>query len=160
MHLVQAYSNFLGMLSSDSVLATDDIFQLIANPDKLQSRLTADIANNDLKLLYAVCTDEKVLARLRSVSGKGAGAWLQAVPTIDELALNPCEFRIAVCLRLGLPLPFCQWITTCDCKASLDDLGFHLLTCKKGGELVWAHDSVVAGWSSCLRELDIHHKKE
>ena len=100
------------------------------------------------------------MARLRSVSGEGAAAWLQAVPMIDELALNTCEFRIAVCLRLVLPLPFYQWITTCDCKASLDHLGFHLLICNKGGGLVWVHDSVVAGWSSCLRELDIHHKKE
>ena len=62
MHLVQAYSNVMGMLSSDSDLATGDIFQLLANTDKLQSHLTSDIANNDLKLLYAVCTDEKVLA--------------------------------------------------------------------------------------------------
>ena len=48
MHLVQAYSNVMGMLSSDSDLATDDIFQLLANPNKLQSRLTSDIVNNDL----------------------------------------------------------------------------------------------------------------
>ena len=56
--------------------------------------------------------------------------------------------------------PFEHWLSTCDCGAEIDPYGYHLLTCKKGGGPVWCHDSIVAGWSSCLRKLSIHHQKE
>ena len=99
-------------------------------------------------------------ARLRSVSGKGAGAWLQAILTSDELALKPSEFRLAACLRFGLDLPFQRRQNECDCRTNLDSLGYHLLTCKHGGGPIWAHDSVTATWSDCLKDLSIHDKKE
>ena len=99
-------------------------------------------------------------SRLRSVRGRGAGAWIQAIPSPNEFALSPCEFRIATCLRLGLALPFQHWVSICNCGTTVDDLGFHLLTCKRGGGPIWAHDSVTAVWSDCLRQLGVHHKKE
>ena len=46
----------------------------------------------------------------------------------------------------------------CDCGKDVDN--YHLLTCKLGCGLVWEHDEIVAGWSSCLHELNLHHKKE
>ena len=83
-------------------------------------------------------------ARIRSLTGHGAGAWLETIPTTDKHALKPNEFRLASHLRLGNSLPFNQWLKTCD----LDKHGYHLLTCKYGGGPVWTND------------LHIHHQKE
>ena len=37
--------------------------------------------------------------------------------------------------------------------------GCHLLTCKLNGGPVWEHDEIVAGWSSYLHDLNLHHRK-
>ena len=47
-----------------------------------------------------------------------------------------------------------------NCKAAVDQFGFHLLTCKLGGSPIWAHDSMVSAWSSCLQNVSVHHKVE
>ena len=65
---------------------------------------------------------------------------------------------MAASLRLGAQIPFEDWRLVCDCGKDVDN--YHLLTCKMGGGPVWKHDEIVAGWSSCLHELNLHHKKE
>ena len=159
-HLAAAYRQVEEMLPVDSKFQGLSLEQLLADPHKLQSRIASAVYENDCHILLNESSDDLSRARKRSVRGRGAGAWLQSIPTSDELAMNPCEFRIATCLRLGLPLPFEHWLSTCDCGAEIDPYGYHLLTCKKGGGPVWCHDSIVAGWSSCLRKLSIHHQKE
>ena len=76
------------------------------------------------------------------------------------LAFEPNDFPLACRVRLGVPVPVPHWIRSCNCGDSLDDSGYHLITCKTGGGPVWTHDSVVSTWSDCLRSIDIHHKKE
>ena len=39
--------------------------------------------------------------RLRSVQGKEAGAWLNAIPSREPLTLKSSEFRLAASLSLG-----------------------------------------------------------
>ena len=34
-----------------------------------------------------------------------------------------------------------------DCGKSLDEYGYHLITCKNDGGLVWSHNSVVRAYS-------------
>ena len=71
----------------------------------------------------------------------------------DSLILHvhsPNHFRLGCCVRLGLPVPVPHWIRSCNCGDSLDDSGYHLITCKTGGGPVWTHDSVVSTWSDCL----------
>ena len=41
--------------------------------------------------------------------------------------------------------------TSLDITCSLGNLG---------GGPVWQHNSVVSGWSDCLNELQLHHRKE
>ena len=41
----------------------------------------------------------------------------------------------------------------------LDPDGYHLITCKIGGGLVWTHNSIVGVWSQCLSHLHIVHKE-
>ena len=61
---------------------------------------------------------------------------------------------------IGIPLPFSQVVTQCDCGASLDEYGYHLLTCKYGGGPVWQHNIIVSTWAKCLDELSIPHQIE
>ena len=96
---------------------------------------------------------------MRSLQGKGAGAWLDVVPSSRALAFEPNDFRLACRMRLGVPVPVPHWIRSRNCGDSLDDSGYHLITSKTGGGPVWTHDSVVSTWSDCLRSIDIHHKK-
>ena len=63
-------------------------------------------------------------------------------------------------LRLGIPLPYSQIVTKCDCGRSLDEHGYHLLTCKFGGGPVWQHNTIVSIWAKCLDELNIPHQVE
>ncbi|XP_055347966.1 uncharacterized protein LOC129595079 [Paramacrobiotus metropolitanus] len=68
-------------------------------------------------------------ARLRGVSSKENGAWLEALPAASlGNFLNDTTLRIAVGLRLGVP------ITTphrCNCGEWVDSRGYHGLSCKK-----------------------------
>ena len=56
-------------------------------------------------------------------------------------------------------MPFNSCVTHCNCGTELDADGYHLLTCKLGGGPVWEHN-LVAEWCQCLRDLQLHHKKE
>ena len=87
-------------------------------------------------------------ARLRSKTGKGPWAWLNAIPTSKVFALNSCNFCSASFLRLGLPIAFSSWKTSCNCGALIDDSGYHLLTCKTGGGPIWSHESISSVWSN------------
>ena len=80
-------------------------------------------------------TCKRDAARLRSLQGKGAGAWLNVIPTSDKHAVKSNQFSLACYLRLGLAFPFINWIRTCDCGHDLDEQGFHLLTCKYANNL-------------------------
>ena len=62
-------------------------------------------------------------------------------------------------MRLGISLPLSRLLEHCDCGQKLDQ-GFHLITCKYGGGLVWSHKTIVAERSACLMELGIPHQTE
>ena len=66
------------------------------------------------------------------LQGKGAGAWLSAIPSSKKFALSSSKFTLAASTRLGLPIPFPEWVNKCNCGRPLDvdgfDAdGFHLL---------------------------------
>jgi hypothetical protein len=87
-------------------------------------------------------------ARFLSVSTSAAAGFVEAVPIAAfGLRLESREFTIALCLRLGLPVipnvapgPLCQLRK---CKAPLDTLGHHCISCKSGGHVVRRHNSLV-----------------
>ena len=45
-------------------------------------------------------------------------------------------------VRLGLAIIVSKWVESCNCNASLDDSGYHLLTCKTEGGPIWSHESI------------------
>ena len=81
-------------------------------------------------------------------------------PNFRMFALNSHEIRLATFLRFGLSIPLSDWMTTCNCGATLDGSGYHLLTCKSGGGPVWSHEAIASTWPDCLRELNVHHRRE
>ena len=159
-HLSLAGATIQEQMPEKFLLSEKSLSQILKHPEMLQHRFTCTMADHDCNLLLGTENSHEVLARLGSVSGKGAGAFLQAIPTLNELAPKPAEFRLAACLRLGLHLPFQRMQDKCDCATHLDSFGYHLMTCKHGGGSVWAHDSIVSSWSECLKELAVLHKKE
>ena len=133
---------------------------MIKNPRKLQHRLSTDISCMEAATFTNRIVEEKDAGRMRSLQGRGAGGWLETVPTSDKHALKQNEFRLASCLRLGVCLPFSQLLVKCECGAELDREGYHLITCKYGGGPVWTHNTLVSGWSECLSDLLICHQIE
>eukprot|EP00118_Oscarella_pearsei_P022296 m.255021 g.255021 ORF g.255021 m.255021 type:complete len:257 (+) comp40390_c0_seq2:157-927(+) len=86
---------------------------------------------------------------------KHSGRWLEAVPTSSMLAMDPCVFRLAASVRLGCPLAFTACFPQCECGKPIDILGYHALTCKHGGGPVFAHNKIVSGWMSCIRDAGL-----
>ena len=125
----------------------------------LQHHLSADISLLKAGVCLTKAVTTRDTARIRSTQGRCAGAWLDTVLTDEKYSLQPNEYRIASFLRLGLPLPFTDFISECECRQQLDGSGYHLLTCKLGGGPVWQHDPIVSGWSDLLRELHVPTKQ-
>ena len=116
----------------------------MANPVKLQNRLSSDIAKRNAATCTMQASSVKHAARIRSCQGRGAGSRLQAIPSAPKFVLKSSEFRVAAFLRLGIPFPYFQIVTKCDCGTSLDEHGYHLLTWKFGGGPVWQHNTIVS----------------
>ena len=57
-------------------------------------------------------------------------------------------------------MPFGPYISYCNCSAELDVEGYHLSTCMLGEGHVWEHNNLVLEWCQCLRDLQLHHRKE
>ena len=73
-------------------------------------------------------TTPEAKARLLAAQRKEAGAWLTALPSpnLGNL-LDNASLRIAVCLRLGLPICHPH---TCRCGSPVDKFGTHGLSCR------------------------------
>ena len=81
-------------------------------------------------------------ARLESVSAPHASLWLDMKPTRNpHNILDPITYQTAMKLHLGVPLALhnekCKY-----CNHSLDTLGHHALTCKKGGYVNTRHNTI------------------
>lgn len=157
--LRDAYQQVLSLLPQSNSHSNMSFQELLSTPQKLQHRLSTAIGEGKAKSLLDRAETDQCSARLRSVMAKESGSWIQAIPTSHELALQPREYRLAACLRLGLPLPV-EKLTTCNCGSPIDCHGYHLLTCKRNGGPVKSHDAMVSCWSHCLKDVNILHTVE
>ena len=134
--------------------------EFVKQPKKLQQNLSSQLheTNANSCLETSISQSDRAAAKFRSIRGKGAGSWLEVIPTEEILALKPHEFRLAASLRLDMPAPFVNWNIQCECGKLANE--YHLLTCKHGGGPAWQHDEIVNAWSTCLHELKIHYEKE
>ena len=115
---------------------------LISPPEHVQQRLSDKLASSTFDQLVADVPTDEARARLRSVAGPGAGAWITASPIIVSLQMAPDLYTTAIRTRLGLSHPGLQGHLTCICGHSMDAQGTHLLRCPRGGERTAAHDAV------------------
>jgi len=100
-----------------------------------QHRLTEDVYVKMYEDTLALQPSSQHRARLVSAAGAYAGAWLGVLPSNDGHTALPGEYRLALCLRLGMPLHELEAAshTRCSaCDALLDVYGFHPGTCKAG----------------------------
>ena len=110
------WSSFQAVPSLPKYISPDPESQtledFISYPKSLQHRLSTKIAADCVDELIKHAPCERDVARLRSLQGKGAGAWLDVVLTSDKHAVKSNQFSLACYLRLGLALPFINWIRT------------------------------------------------
>ena len=106
----------------DQLLDDDkDLSEVVSNTKKLQHRLTD--ANNQITVNALIASSSQDAARLLSLQGKGAGAWLSDVPSSKKFVLSPNNFISAASMRLGIPVSFPEWVNKCDCGRTLDIKG-------------------------------------
>ncbi len=82
-------------------------------------------------LLLSMCRSARAL--LRSQSGPGASAALEAAPTSKECTLTPERFQAWVRRRLRWPLPLSDF--RCACGSRIDEFGDHHSACSRSGRL-------------------------
>ena len=60
---------------------------------KVQQKLSSVTTPSNAQYLLKNAPTARDATRLRSTTDKGAGAWLNAIPTSEVFALNSCKFR-------------------------------------------------------------------
>ena len=107
----------------DTALRTE-----MTSQQSLQSRLDSDLSSS-LKDSASI----RDRARLNTISGQHAGAWLRALPNLTlGLAMPSKEFSVALRVWLGIPifnLP--SDAKRCTGGAIIDKFGDHLLSCNQ-----------------------------
>ena len=155
-HNVQSISRSL----QDALPQNKSLADLLQNPNKLQHKLSSE---RNVQISSSLLSNPQSLedgARMRSLQGKGAGAWLESIPVSTKFALKAGDFCLATRMRLGCDMPLCTASSICDCGKAIDKVGYHLLTCKTGGGPVWSHETIAGVWCDCLKHLQIVHHRE
>ena len=107
-----------------SVFPGQSLTDLVSNTKRLQHTST----EKQTKCQVQYMIDNSLIkdaACLRSLQGKGSGAWLDAIATSRKVAICPGLFHLAALMRSGLRLPLPQFIIECDCGKTLDTNGYH-----------------------------------
>ena len=127
-HSIQLYNAILS--TSDSISAID-ITDSVHGQKVLSSKL------EDHQFTELCPMPDK--ARLHSISSPHASAWLSVIPSPGSQShLERNEFQIALKWWLGIGVSEGSTCVYCP-NHSLDHLGHHSLTCKRGGDVVTRH---------------------
>ena len=81
-------------------------------PLKLQSKLNSELEAVRLSSLLEQA-DQSARTRLLSTSCREASAWIDALPSTQQLTLSSEVFSLSVLMRLGLALPVTRGMSTC-----------------------------------------------
>lgn len=137
-------------------------------PRQLQHRLSGKLHAKEAAALLAsfplggvgALGATRDAARFLSCQGPGAGAFLHAVPYEPALTLNNGTFRIAISLRLGLPIPQARVAQRCVCGTHIDQWGDHLFCCRNGGQWQFRHDAIRGLFQRLLRDAHVPAQHE
>ncbi|CAI5968768.1 unnamed protein product [Closterium sp. NIES-64] len=97
-----------------------------------------------LESVRAHHTNPLHLARLTSLQGARAGAWLTAVPYADSLRIPEAQWQVASAFCLSLPIPQLALAGRCSCGHAIDDMTepHHVVRCSRFGVATVIHDTV------------------
>ena len=149
-----------GIVLSSLIPAASKLSDYLPENNKLQKRLFSELAESSLNNVLKASVLMRDAAHFCSLTGKGAGAWISAVPSSACFAIDSCVYRLVCMLRLGLPVCSSKWLSLCECGAALDDTAYHLSSCKFVGGPIWCHISIAGVWTDCLRELHLPCRRE
>ncbi|CAI6007009.1 unnamed protein product [Closterium sp. NIES-64] len=115
-----------------------------ASPDSLFAGASRLLEAHALEAVRARHTSPLHLARLTSLQGGGAGAWLTSVPYADPLRIPEALWQAASSSRLGLPIPQLALAGQCSCGQAIDDMTVphHAVRCPRYGVATTIHDTV------------------
>ena len=100
----------------------------------------------------------KEKARMQSASHKNSGDWLKSTPNEKlGLSLSNDEFRVATCLRLGLPIVEPH---QCKCEKIVDALGEHCFACSRNNGKILRHTMLNECISRTLKSIRLPNKTE
>ena len=106
-----------------------------------QKKLSSNIEDVQFKCLLNKSSLAD-MARLLSVSAPHSFSWLSMIPTPGQcLHLDPVECHIAIKWWLGMDTSAGSQCSLCY-DHSLDPLGQHATTCKRGGDVVIRHNNI------------------
>ena len=107
-------------------------------PERMQQKLSRVLNEHREKQMHErlLALPQHMFPQLRaaaflSAGGKGGGAWLTATPALKQNQLNDASFRVALCMRLGVP--FRDESGPCHypgCTKQDDAWGLHAASCK------------------------------
>ena len=84
-----------------------DLTDLLQIPTNLQCKLTQEVIGAEISSVIKTVSCMRDGARVRSIKGKGAGAWLNIMLSSSKLALVSRGFCLSACfLRLSLYMRF------------------------------------------------------
>ncbi|CAI7890421.1 unnamed protein product [Closterium sp. NIES-54] len=115
-----------------------------ASPDSLFAEANRLLGAHALEAVRARHTSPLHLARLTSLHGVGAGAWLQTVPYADPLRIPEAQWQVDSSSRLGLPIPQLALACQCSCGQAIDEMTVphHAVWCPRFGVATTIHDTV------------------
>jgi len=121
-----------------------DVATLKRAKRKLQQRV-ASLEQNLAKHELQQCLPARQQAQLLCQSGKGAAAFLSAIPSIPDLRLSNADMQLSLRRWIRLPLSKTALDGYCCCSSRsrptrLDE--GHILVCKLHGVATWRHDDL------------------
>uniref|UniRef100_A0A0G4HD04 Uncharacterized protein n=1 Tax=Chromera velia CCMP2878 TaxID=1169474 RepID=A0A0G4HD04_9ALVE len=125
-----------------------------------QQRITDTLYQSRRVFFSKVGLSERI--RLHSYSGNGAAAsaWLSAIPSSGWLRFPPAVYRVALHIRLGLPIPEIRRAGLCVCGSLLNPRGHHAQKCPNRGGVHWQHEQIKGAFTQILRGLRHTHVLE
>ena len=134
-HLSDAVGMFNRLVPAEDSIKFGDFLSSAISQGKLSEKLDNQLLSS---LVEASTVANK--ARLLSVSSPHAASWLSMPPCERQgLHLEPSQFQVAVKWWLGLDTSGDAQCALCP-ENSLDPLGHHATTCKRGGDVVYRHN--------------------
>ena len=159
--LVCQFERRMDIVLKSSIPDNHSFADILHDTNNLQCKLRLECTKHTLSTFMQELESKRDRTRLRSLQERGAGTWLDAIPTSTKFALSSDDYRLATCVRLGCSMPMSSHSSRqSECGRRLDEHGFSPSYLQNRGWPVWSHNAITGVWAICLKTLSIpHHVK-